>query len=83
MTAFAEKYAPKYDKAVDCLLRDRDALLTFFDFPAEHWTHLRTSNPIESVGDNFLRPAAAKSPRVSAALIFPIDLANWPGARSR
>ena len=44
----AEKYAPKYDKAVDCLLRDRDALLTFFDFPAEHWTHLRTSNPIES-----------------------------------
>jgi len=46
--AFAEKYAPKYDKAVDCLLKDRDALLTFFDFPAEHWTHLRTSNPIES-----------------------------------
>jgi putative transposase len=48
MTTFAEKYAPKYDKAVDCLLKDRDALLTFFDFPAEHWTHLRTSNPIES-----------------------------------
>ena len=48
MTIFAEKYAPKYDKAVDCLLKDRDALLTFFDFPAEHWTHLRTSNPIES-----------------------------------
>ena len=43
MTIFAEKYAPKYDKAVDCLLKDRDALLTFFDFPAEHWTHLRTS----------------------------------------
>ena len=40
--------APKYQKAVDCLLKDRDALLTFFDFPAEHWTHLRTSNPIES-----------------------------------
>ena len=49
MTTFAEKYAPKYDKAVDCLLKDRDTLLTFFDFPAEHWTHLRTSNPIESV----------------------------------
>jgi len=48
MTIFAEKYAPKYDKAVDCLLKDRDTLLTFFDFPAEHWTHLRTSNPIES-----------------------------------
>ena len=49
MMTFAEKYAPKYDKAVDCLLKDRDTLLTFFDFPAEHWTHLRTSNPIESV----------------------------------
>ena len=49
ITTFAEKYAPKYDKAVDCLLKDRDALLTFFDFPAEHWAHLRTSNPIESV----------------------------------
>ena len=49
MTTFAEKYAPKYDKAVECLTKDRDALLTFFDFPADHWVHLRTSNPIESV----------------------------------
>ena len=40
---------PKYDDAVKCLLKDRDALLTFFDFPAEHWAHLRTTNPIESV----------------------------------
>ena len=39
MATFAEKYAPKYQKAVDCLLKDRDTLLTFFDFPAEHmWT---------------------------------------------
>ena len=43
------KYEAKYPKAVDCLTKDRDALLTFFDFPAEHWDHLRTSNPIESV----------------------------------
>ena len=49
MTTFAEKYAPKYDKAVDCLIKDRETLLTFFDFPADHWVHLRTSNPIESV----------------------------------
>ena len=49
IATFAEKYAPKYDKAVDCLLKDRETMLTFFDFPAEHWTHLRTSNPIESV----------------------------------
>ncbi|TDH60098.1 IS256 family transposase [Dankookia rubra] len=46
---FAEKYAAKYEKAVTCLLKDRNALLTFYDFPAEHWDHLRTSNPIESV----------------------------------
>src|SRR5450631_2560011 len=49
MTTFAEKYAPKYDKAVACLTKDRETLLTFFDFPADHWDHLRTSNPIESV----------------------------------
>ena len=49
MTTFVEKYAPKYDKAVDCLIKDRETLLTFFDFPADHWVHLRTSNPIESV----------------------------------
>ena len=49
ISTFAEKYAAKYEKAVTCLLKDRDALLTFYDFPAEHWDHLRTSNPIESV----------------------------------
>ncbi len=49
IATFAEKYGAKYDKAVTCLTRDRDALLTFYDFPAEHWDHLRTSNPIESV----------------------------------
>ncbi|MGH8303210.1 MAG: IS256 family transposase [Steroidobacteraceae bacterium] len=49
IATFAEKYATKYRKAVDCLVKDRDALLTFYDFPAEHWDHLRTSNPIESV----------------------------------
>jgi len=49
MTTFADKYGAKYDKAVTCLVKDRHALLTFYDFPAEHWDHLRTSNPIESV----------------------------------
>ena len=49
MATFAEKYGAKYEKAVTCLTKDRDALLTFYDFPAEHWDHLRTSNPIESV----------------------------------
>ena len=46
---FAEKYAPKYDRAVQCLLKDRERVLTFFDFPAEHWDYPRSSNPIESV----------------------------------
>src|SRR5207302_10127338 len=46
---FADKYSAKYDKAVSCLTKDREALLAFFDSPAEHWGHLRTSNPIESV----------------------------------
>jgi putative transposase len=45
---FVAKYEAKYDKAVACLTKDREALLTFYDFPAEHWKHVRTSNPIES-----------------------------------
>ena len=46
---FAEKYGAKYPKAVECLTKDRRQMLAFYDFPAEHWDHLRTSNPIESV----------------------------------
>jgi len=46
---FAEKYGAKYDKAVECLTKDRETMLAFYDFPAEHWDHLRTTNPIESV----------------------------------
>jgi len=46
---FEDKYTTKYGRAVTCLTKDRDALLAFYDFPAEHWDHLRTSNPIESV----------------------------------
>jgi len=45
---FIEKYEAKYPKAVACLAKDREALLAFYDFPAEHWRHLRTTNPIES-----------------------------------
>jgi transposase-like protein len=45
---FATEYRPKYPKAVTTLEKDADTLLTFFDFPAEHWKHLRTSNVIES-----------------------------------
>lgn len=45
---FVEKYQAKYSGACACLSKDRDVLLTFYDFPAEHWGHLRTTNPIES-----------------------------------
>ena len=45
---FSQEFEAKYPKAVECLLKDQDELLTFFDFPAEHWIHLRTTNPIES-----------------------------------
>jgi len=46
---FKEKYEVKFAPAVACLTKDTEALLTFFDYPAEHWDHLRTSNPVESV----------------------------------
>ena len=46
---FVETYGVKYERAVAKLIKDRDVLLTFYDFPAEHWKHIRTTNPIESV----------------------------------
>ena len=48
LALFAEMFDAKYPGAVECLQKDRETLLTFYDFPAEHWRHLRTSNPIES-----------------------------------
>ena len=45
---FVAAFGAKYPKAVECLVKDREALLAFYDFPAEHWIHIRTSNPIES-----------------------------------
>lgn len=46
--SFIVNYEAKYPKAVQTLVKDRDAMLAFYDFPAEHWVHIRTSNPIES-----------------------------------
>ena len=60
---FLEADGPKYDKAVACLAKDRDVLLAFYDFPAEHWKHIRTTNPIEST----LRRCASGPPRPIAA----------------
>ncbi len=72
--AFVETYGVKYDKAVDCLIKDRQALLAFYDFPAEHWKHLRTTNPIEStfatVRHRTARSKGCLSNRTALAMIF-------------
>ena len=49
LDVFEKKYGAKYSGAVECLTKDRNALLAFYSFPAEHWDHVRTTNPIESV----------------------------------
>jgi len=71
---FAKKYAPKYEKAVQCLVKDRDRLLTFFDFPAEHWAHLRSTNPIESVfatvRHRTVRTKGALSQKTAKLMVF-------------
>lgn len=46
---FCEAFEPKHPKAVECLVKDKEELLAFYDFPAEHWIHIRTTNPIESL----------------------------------
>jgi len=72
--AFIESYRLKYEKAADCLERDRDALLAFYDFPAEHWKHLRTSNPIEStfasVRHRTIRTKGCLSNATALAMVF-------------
>ena len=72
--AFIESYALKYERAADCLSKDRDALLAFYDFPAEHWKHLRTTNPIEStfatVRHRTIRSKGCLSNRTALAMVF-------------
>jgi putative transposase len=79
IATFAEKYGAKYEKAVACLTKDRDALLTFYDFPAEHWDHLRTTNPIESVfatvRHRTVRTKGALSQDTARLMVFKLVLA--------
>ena len=72
VATFADKYGTKYDKAVACLVKDRDALLAFYDFPAEYWDHLRTTNPIESVFVT-VRHRTVRYPRRAVAGHRPAD----------
>jgi transposase-like protein len=71
---FIELYEAKYDKAVTCLRKDRDVLLAFYDFPAEHWKHLRTTNPIEStfatVRHRTIRSKGCLSNKTALAMVF-------------
>ena len=72
--AFVETWSIKYDRAVDCLIKDRDALLAFYEFPAEHWKHLRTTNVIESsfatVRHRTVRSKGCLSNKTALAMIF-------------
>jgi transposase-like protein len=72
--AFIENYQVKYDKAAECLEKDREALLAFYDFPAEHWKHLRTTNPIEStfatVRHRTIRSKGCLSNKTALAMVF-------------
>lgn len=71
---FIELYEVKYDKAVACLKKDREPLLAFYDFPAEHWKHLRTTNPIEStfatVRHRTIRSKGCLSNKTALAMVF-------------
>jgi transposase-like protein len=75
---FCQEFQAKYPKAVECLLKDQDELLTFFDFPAEHWIHLRTTNPIEStfatVKARTKRTKGAGSRKAALAMAFKLLL---------
>jgi putative transposase len=76
---FAEKYGAKYGKAVECLTKDCEALLAFYDFPAEHWDHLRTTNPIESVfatvRHRTVRTKGSLSPTTAKLMVFKLVIA--------
>src|SRR5881398_2834803 len=83
--AFVETWGVKYDKAAECLIKDRDALLAFYDFPAEHWKHLRTTNVVESsfatVRHRTVRSKGCLSNNTALAMIF--KLAEAAGKRWR
>lgn len=76
---FSQEFQAKYPKAVECLLKDQAELLTFFDFPAEHWIHLRTTNPNEStfstVKARTKRTKGAGSRKAGLAMAFKLLLA--------
>ncbi len=75
---FMQAYGAKYDKAVERLVKDRDRLLSFYDFPAEHWKHIRTTNPIEStfatVRNRTVKTKGCLSRKTALAMAFKLIL---------
>ena len=75
---FVQAYGVKYDKAVERLVKDRERLLTFYDFPAEHWKHIRTTNPIEStfatVRQRTVKTKNCLSRKTALAMVFKLIL---------
>jgi putative transposase len=69
---FVELYGVKYDKAVACLQKDRDVLLAFYDFPAEHWKHLRTTieSTFATVHHRTIRSKGCLSNKTALAMVF-------------
>jgi putative transposase len=79
LTVFEKKYGAKYKDAVECLTKDRDALLAFYDYPAEHWDHVRTTNPLESVfatvRHRTIRTKGALSQETAKLMVFKLIMA--------
>ncbi len=79
IAVFVDKYRAKHPKAIACLTKDREELLAFFDFPAEHWDHLRTTNPIESVfatvRHRTVRTKGALSQKTARLMVFKLIIA--------
>ena len=71
---FIALYRAKYPKAVECVAKDREVLLAFYDFPAEHWVHLRTSNPIESTSATVRHRSDQTRGAVSRETVLPLAL---------
>lgn len=85
VAAFKTAFEAKYPKVVECLTRDLESLFTFFDFPAEHWKHLRTTNPIEStfatVKHRQRKTKGAGSRAAGAAMAYKLMIAAMAGWR--
>ena len=88
------RFEAKYPKAMECLVKDKESLLAFYDFPAAHWQHIRTTNPIESVFATVrlsstlsyfrLPPEASSQGVLSSSVSFMNDAGNtiWRWLRS-